>query len=47
VEEETIKNAILENTYGFLVKPIYKDSLGVTIEFAFTKHLLDKKTRTK
>ncbi|MCK5535363.1 MAG: response regulator [Bacteroidales bacterium] len=47
VEEQTIKNAILDNTYGFLVKPIYKDSLGVTIEFAYTKHLLDRKNRKK
>jgi response regulator of citrate/malate metabolism len=47
LQENTLQSAILENTYGFLVKPIYKDSLGVTIEFAFSKHLLDRKLRRK
>jgi len=45
VEDETITNAILSNTYGFLVKPIYKEALGVTIEFAYKKHQIDKKMK--
>lgn len=45
VEDETITNAILSNTYGFLVKPIYKEALGVTIEFAYKKHQIDNKMK--
>jgi response regulator of citrate/malate metabolism len=41
-EEDTIKSAIYKNTYGFLIKPIYKSTLGVSIEFAYTKHQFDK-----
>ena len=35
---EIIKNAIHDNVYGFLQKPIYKNNLKSTIEFAFIKH---------
>lgn len=42
IEESTIKEAILSNTYGFLVKPIYKTTLGITIEFAYFKHIHDQ-----
>jgi len=45
VEDETITNSILSNTYGFLVKPIYKEALGVTIEFAYKKHQIDNKMK--
>jgi len=41
-EEDTIKSAIYKNTYGFLIKPIYKSTLGVNIEFAYSKHEFDK-----
>jgi response regulator of citrate/malate metabolism len=42
IEEETIHSATYNNTYGFLMKPIYKSSLGVSIEFAYSKHKFDK-----
>jgi response regulator of citrate/malate metabolism len=42
IEETTIKRAIYKNTYGFLMKPIYQDTLGVAIEFALAKHEYDK-----
>ena len=42
IKEETIKEAIHKNTYGFLMKPVYKSTLGVAIEFAYAKHLFDK-----
>ena len=45
VEDDTVTKAIMSNTYGFLVKPIYKEALGVTIEFAYKKHQLDKKIK--
>ncbi len=42
IEEETIHSATYNNTYGFLMKPIYKSSLGVSIEFAYSKHKFDR-----
>lgn len=42
IEQETIQNAIYNNTYGFLMKPIYQSSLRVAIEFAYAKHAYDK-----
>ncbi|MBN1251076.1 MAG: response regulator [Bacteroidales bacterium] len=44
IKEKTIREATYKNTYGFLMKPIYKSSLGVAIEFAYSKHLFDKKS---
>ncbi len=39
VNPDTIKNAILKNSYGFLVKPIVKKAaLATAIEFAYCKH---------
>jgi len=45
IEEETIHSATYNNTYGFLMKPIYKSSLGVTIEFAYSKHKFDRENK--
>jgi response regulator of citrate/malate metabolism len=42
IEEDTIHSATYNNTYGFLMKPIYKSSLGVSIEFAYSKHKFDR-----
>ncbi len=42
VDEETIKRAITNNTYGYLVKPVYKNNLKSTIEFAYEKHKFEK-----
>lgn len=47
IEDKTVKRAILPNTYGFLVKPIYKKTLETTIKFALAKHELDKKNKMK
>jgi len=47
MEDTTIQNAICKNTYGFLVKPIYKVNLGITIEFAFAKHKCDQEFEQK
>jgi len=43
IEESTIQSAIYKNTYGFLMKPVYKSTLGVTVEFALAKHKFDNK----
>jgi len=40
-EKETIKQAIFSNAYGFLTKPIYKSSLGTSIEFCIEKYNFD------
>ncbi len=45
IEESTIQSAIYKNTYGFLMKPVYKSTLGVTVEFALAKHEFDKRNR--
>jgi len=42
IKEKTIQSAIYKNTYGFLMKPVYKSTLGVTVEFALAKHRFDK-----
>ncbi len=42
IEEQTVQNAIHTNTYGFLVKPVYKTTLGIAIEFAYSKHRFDR-----
>ena len=36
----TVKRAVLSNTYGFMTKPVYKNSLELNIEFAVHKHQL-------
>ncbi|NPA67437.1 MAG: response regulator [Chlorobi bacterium] len=36
----TVRRAVLPNTYGFMTKPIYKNSLELNIEFAVDKHKL-------
>lgn len=36
----TVKRAVLNNTYGFMTKPVYKNSLELNIEFAINKHKL-------
>lgn len=41
IYENAIKNAIYDNTYGFMIKPIYKKNLGVAIDFAYLKHQYD------
>jgi PAS domain S-box-containing protein len=36
-----IERAILSNSYGYLVKPITKKELGISIDLAYNKHRLD------
>ncbi len=38
---ETVRLAVLKNTYGFLAKPLHKSLLERTIEFALAKHKID------
>ncbi len=48
-EESTIQRVINIHSYGYLVKPIDKKELGISIELAFYKHQfdLDQKMREK
>ncbi|WP_421920616.1 PAS domain S-box protein [Marinifilum sp.] len=48
-EESTIQRVINTHSYGYLVKPIDKKELGISIELAFYKHQfdLDQKLREK
>ena len=39
-EKDTIEGAVLKNTYGFLTKPLHKETLQVTVDFAIAKHKL-------
>ncbi len=36
----TVKESVLKNTYGYMTKPVYKNSLELNIEFALQKHKL-------
>jgi DNA-binding NtrC family response regulator len=38
----TVRSSIQKNTYGFLTKPITKDKLEISIEFAIAKHEIIK-----
>ena len=38
----TVQRAVLPNTYGFMTKPVYKNSLELNIEFALKKHKMEK-----
>jgi CheY-like chemotaxis protein len=38
---EVVKRAIYSNSYGYLVKPITKKELGITMELAYYKHKVD------
>lgn len=38
-----VKEAVMDNIYGFLAKPLYKQNLGMTIEYACAKYALDGK----
>jgi CheY-like chemotaxis protein len=41
----TIEKSVLENTYGYMLKPLYKKNLEITLEFAFLKHQFTQKAR--
>jgi response regulator of citrate/malate metabolism len=38
---EIVKRAVISNSYGYLVKPITKKELGITMELAYYKHKVD------
>ena len=38
--DDIMEKGIIENVYGYLIKPLYKNNLKSTIEFAFKKHAL-------
>jgi CheY-like chemotaxis protein len=38
---EVVKRAVFSNSYGYLVKPITKKELGITMELAYYKHKVD------
>lgn len=44
---ETVRKAVLPNTYGFLAKPLHKNILEISIEFALAKHELELKQDDK
>lgn len=37
---KTVTESVLPNTYGYMTKPVYKNSLQLNIEFALHKHKL-------
>ena len=46
-DENTVPDSLLHNTYGFLVKPLYKSTLGVAIQFALQKFKFDQEARLR
>ncbi len=46
-DETTVQSAIQTNSYGFLVKPVNKTTLGIAIELAFFKHKYENDLRNK
>ena len=44
-DETTVSRAIKSSTYGYLVKPIDKVSLGITIDLVYSKHQSDHSSR--
>lgn len=46
-DEKTIQRAVGTKSYGFLVKPIDKTELGISLELAYSKHKYDKEIKIK
>ncbi len=44
-DETTVSRAIKSSTYGYLVKPIDKVTLGITIDLVYSKHKSDHNSR--
>jgi len=44
-DETTVNRAIKSSTYGYLVKPIDKVTLGITIDLVYSKHQFDHHSR--
>ncbi|MCQ2250248.1 MAG: response regulator [Bacteroidales bacterium] len=41
VEPALVPNCVLPNVYGLLTKPLYRNSLGMMIEFACAKYAME------
>lgn len=44
---EVVQRAVVSNSYGYLVKPITKKELGITMELAYYKHKVDVDQRRR
>ncbi|MCW3804231.1 response regulator [Plebeiibacterium marinum] len=44
---QVIERAIVSNSYGYLVKPINKKELGISIDLAFYKHKVDMEQKER
>ena len=44
---EVIERAIVSNSYGYLVKPVNKKELGISIDLAYYKHRVDVEQRSR
>lgn len=44
-DNHVIENAVTTNSYGYLVKPITKQELGITLDLAYYKHKVDAEHR--
>lgn len=44
-DNHVIENAVTSNSYGYLVKPITKQELGISLDLAFYKHKIDAEHR--
>ena len=44
---EIVERAIITNSYGYLVKPIQKRELGITIDLAYYKHKVDMERKRR
>ncbi|MCL2073546.1 MAG: response regulator [Marinilabiliaceae bacterium] len=44
---EIVERAIVTNSYGYLVKPIQKRELGITIDLAYYKHKVDMEQKKR
>jgi len=41
IEPSLVPDCVLPNVYGFLTKPLYRNSLGMMIEFACAKYAME------
>ena len=44
---EIVERAIVTNSYGYLVKPIQKHELGITVDLAYYKHKVDMEQKKR
>ncbi len=46
-DDDVIGRAIVSNSYGYLVKPINKKELGISIDLAYYKHRVDQELKQR